>query len=73
MLKKQSQTITITRMNLKILTCCDVMYRFMRIIGARFILQNNLARREAVFVHPRFQILLVLLAGADDDGATTGG
>ena len=59
-------------MNLKILTCCDVMYRFMRIIGARFILQNNLAGREAVFVHPRLQVLLVLLAGPSDDGGTAG-
>jgi len=53
-------------MNLKILICCNVMYRLMGTIVARFILQNNFARREAVFVHPRFQVLLVLLSVAGD-------
>lgn len=54
------------------------MYRLKGIIVGRLIFQNNLARREAMLVHPRFQVVVVVLhlalpAGSGgNDGITAG-
>ena len=62
-------------MNLKIFTGSNVMYGLVGIIMGRPFLQNNLARREAMLVHPRFQValLLLLLSGGNDGGFVAAG